>query len=179
MMRIAKRLAAGQAGNSAVEMALVTPLLLVLIFATFEAGYYFMSEHMVQKAVRDAARYGARLPLVESDGTQNYNCGTTTIGTTTVNRIQKLARTGTPTGTSSNRLAGWTADNMTTVTLTCDASTNSYVAKGVYKDFPNAGAVPVITVSAAVPYPMLFSAFGMGSGSLTLNAKSQAAVFGA
>ena len=62
MMRPFARLASDRSGTSAVEMAMATPLLLVLLIGTFELGYYFLSEHVVQKAVRDAARYAARLP---------------------------------------------------------------------------------------------------------------------
>ena len=88
-------------------------------------------------------------------------------------QIQRVARTGQPDGTTS-RLLGWTADNMTTVTLTCDTS-GTYT--GIYTDFP--GGVPVITVSAAVPYPTLFGMLGLGTFSMMLNAQSQSAVFGA
>ena len=59
-MRTVRRLAADRAGSAAAEMALVLPLLLVIMFGTFELGHFFYSEHIVQKAVRDAARYASR-----------------------------------------------------------------------------------------------------------------------
>jgi hypothetical protein len=69
---------------------------------------------------------------------------------------------------------------MTTVTLACDSSSSdTYVNNGVYANFPNSGAVPVVTVSATVPYNMLFGSYVFGSATLNLNATSQASVVGA
>ena len=159
------RLAADRAGSSAAEMALVMPLLLVLMFGTFELGHYFLSEHVVQKAVRDAARYAARLPMT------SYPSCTVPAGTSTP--IQRVARTGLPDGTVQ-RLQGWSADTMTTVTLTC-TPTGTY--SGIYTEFPT--GIPVITVSASVPYPSLFGTMGIAIPTLKLNAASQSAVYGA
>ncbi len=167
-MMILRRLAADRAGSSAAEMALVMPLLLVLMFGTFELGHYFLSEHVVQKAVRDAARYAARLPLA------SYTGCPATVADPTLTRIQKVARTGLPDGTVQ-RLQGWSADTMTTVTLTCTPTGTPYT--GIYTAFPT--GVPVVTVSASVPYPTLFGALGLGNPSLQLNAASQSAVYGA
>lgn len=166
---------------AAVEMALVLPFLLALMFGAVDLGDYFMSEHAVQKSVRDAARYAARRALVESDGTVNYDCSSSppAVGNSVESDIQHVARFGDPAGTTA-RLPGWTADSMTTVTLTCDSdSTHTYVNSGVYNGFPNSGAVPVITVAATVPYNTLFGMLGLGATSLNLNAQSQAAVIGA
>src|SRR3546814_6902005 len=41
-------------------MALVSPMLILLMFGSFELGNYFLDEHVVLKAVRDGARYAAR-----------------------------------------------------------------------------------------------------------------------
>jgi hypothetical protein len=49
----------------------------------------------------------------------------------------------------------------------------------MYSSFPDNGAVPVVTVSATVPYTMLFGSYVFGSTTLNLNATSQAAVIGA
>lgn len=147
-------------------MALALPLLLVLMFGPFELGYYFMSEHVVQKSVRDAARYASRLSMA------NYPACTPTSAAET--EIQRVARTGTPDGSGAVRLLGWSADNMTSIVMSCDTS-GTYT--GIYTDFP--AGVPKITVTAVVPYPPLFGVLGLGSPSLTLNAQSETAVFGA
>ena len=181
-----RRLAADRAGAAAAEMAMIIPIFVVLIFGTFELGHYFMSEHIVQKSVRDAARFAGRLPITSYAG-----CAVDAAATTA---IQNVAKTGDPDGDSDNdgtpdrRLDGWTSAAMTTVSVACD-TTNTY--KGIYDDFP-AGA-PVVTVSATVPYPTLFATMGMGTATgakcasgqsdnivcLTLGAQSQSAVFGA
>lgn len=159
-----RRLLADRSGSSAAEMALVTPMLLALLFGTFELGYYFLSEHVVQKAVRDAARYAARLPV------ESYPSCTVPADTETA--IRKVARTGLPNGTVQ-RLQGWTADSMTTVQISCNAAMNT----GIYKDFPS--GAPVIIVSASVNYPTLLGSMGIAIPNLKLNAASQSAGFGA
>jgi len=166
MMRRLTRLASDRSGASAAELALALPLLLILMFGPFELGYYFMSEHVVQKAVRDAARYAARLPM-----TDYLSC---TPSAAAEQRIQRVARTGTPDGTGTPRILGWSADTMTTVAMSCDTS-GTYT--GIYTDFPT--GAPTVTVTAAVPYPSLFGVLGLGNPSLMLNAQSQSAVFGA
>ena len=148
-------------------MAMVLPLLLALLFGTFELGNYFLAEHVVQKAVRDAARYAARLPMI------NYTGCPSNVVDPALTKIQKVARTGLPDGTVQ-RLEGWTADTMTTVTLTCTA-TGTYT--GIYTQFPT--GVTVIEVKATVPYPSLLGTMGIGMPSLTLGAASQSAVYGA
>lgn len=162
-----RRLAADRAGSSATEMALVMPLLLVLMFGTFELGYYFLSEHVVQKAVRDAARYAARLPMTSYPG-----CDATDDAEA---QIRRIARTGRPDdGGAPQRLQGWTENVMTTVTLTC-VPTGAYT--GIYTEFPT--GVTVVRVSASVPYPTLLGTMGLGVPSLQLNAASESAVYGA
>jgi Flp pilus assembly protein TadG len=152
---------------AAAEMALVLPLLLLLMFGSFELGNYFMSEHVVEKAVRDASRYAARLPV------SNFDCTSGTM--TDASSVQKLARTGKPDGADDDaRLRDWTADTMTTVTVECDTS-GTYA--GIYTDFPM--GVPVVTVSATVPYTTLFGLLGLGAATIDLNASQQAAVAGA
>ena len=151
-------------------MALVIPFLLILIFGAFDLGYYFVSEHVVDKAVRDAARYAARLPIAD------YPSCTVPSGGTAEQQTQRLARFGNPSGGTLARLAGWTADGMTTVTIACDNS-SSYGTGGIYSDFPN--GAPVVTVTAQVPYNTLFGQVGLGTPTLNLNARGQAAVIGA
>lgn len=166
-MSIFRRLAPDRTGSSATEMALVMPLLLILMFGTFELGYYFLSEHVLQKSVRDAARYAARLPM-----TSYPSCAPTTDAQT---RIQRMARTGRPDdGGAAQRLQGWSANNMTTVTLSCEA-TGTYT--GIYIEFPT--GVTKVRVSASVPYPTLLGTMGLGVPSLQLNAASESAVYGA
>jgi hypothetical protein len=172
MMRKFLRLVGDTRAAAAAEMALVVPFLLALLFGSVELGYYFQSEHVVDKAVRDAARYAGRLPIGD------FDCSVPSVDATAMQQIQRVARFGDPDGTSNARLIGWTSDEMTAVSLSCDTdTTHSYVNNGLYVDFPS--GVPVITVRATVPYPTLFGMIGLGSLTFNLNATQQAAVFGA
>jgi len=166
-------LIADRSGSAAVEMALVIPILLTLMLGAVDVGNYFLSEHVVDKAVRDASRFAARLPLADYAG-----CSVPP-GGVAEQQTQRIARYGDPSGTGNARLAGWTADNMTTVTIACDDGSggNSWATQGIYADFP-AGA-PVVTVSATVPYNSFFGALGLGKLTANLTAQSQAAVIGA
>lgn len=164
-MTTLRRLAADSRAAAATELALVMPLLLLLMLGSFEVGNYFLSEHVVQKGVRDAARYASRLPI------SAYPSCVPTSATET--KIQKVARTGEPDGTAV-RVRGWTDDTMTTVTLACDTSGTH---TGIYAVYPFPDGVPVITVSARVPYAPLLGTIGFSSPSLTLNAASQSAIF--
>lgn len=167
-------------GTAAVEMALVLPVLMPLLFGAMELGNYFWSEHTLQKAVRDAARYAARLPM--TDYTFSGSCPNAYTPTaTTLQQIQRVAKAGDPDGdfdgdgTQDARLAGWTSDSMTTVTVTCDTS-GTYT--GIYSDFPH--GVPVVTVSATVPYDGFFGSLGfIDFSTFNLNATDQAAMMGA
>ena len=154
-------------------MALVIPILLFLMFGAVDVGNYFLSEHVVDKAVRDASRYAARLPLADYSG-----CAVPA-GGVAEQQTQRVARYGDPSGTGNARLAGWTADNMTTVTIACDdgSSGDSWATKGIYTDFPT--GAPVVTVSATVPYNSFFGALGLGKLTANLTAQSEAAVIGA
>lgn len=158
------RLAADSRASAAAEMALVLPLLLLLMFGSFELGNYFLSEHAVQKGVRDASRYASRLPISSYPG-----CDPT--GPVEL-QIKRVARTGRPDGTDA-RVAGWT-DAATVVELACDTSGTH---AGIYTVYPFPDGVPTITVKAAVPYLSLFGTLGLGDPSLTLNAQSQSAIF--
>jgi hypothetical protein len=167
MMR-ASHLLKDRTASAAAEMALVLPILLILIFGSVELGYYFMSEHVVDKAVRDASRYAARLPL-----TDYPDC--TSVDSTAALQIKRLARTGDPDGTIA-RLSGWTDDDMTEVMISCPGP-GTYANSGIYTDFPD--GAPIVTVKARVPYTTLFGILGLGVTTLNLNATQEAAVMGA
>lgn len=181
MTRLALLVLRDRSGTAAVEMALVFPFLLLLMFGSIDLGIYFLSEHVVDKAVRDAARYAARLPVINSDGSVNFDCSSNTVATTAQTSIQQVARFGDPSGSGTARLPWWTSNTMADVSLSCDppASGDSFVNAGVYAGFPNSGAVPRITVTATVPYDTLFGIAGLGVKSMDLRAQNQAAVIGA
>jgi Flp pilus assembly protein TadG len=165
---LAKRIRQDRRGSAAVEMAIVTPMLLALVFGATDLGNYFLSEHAVLNGVRDGARYASR----------RYppNCAAVTNDTGTIATATKyLVRTNSVDGTGPVRLNGWTDNATITVSVACN--TTSTYRGGIYT--ASTAGVPVITVSATVPYPSLFNAFGLTKTTINLNATAQAAAFGA
>lgn len=187
MMQLFRRLLRDRTAAAAAEMILVLPLITALMFGAVELGYYYFTEHAVQKSIRDAARFAGRLPV------SNFDCSTLTVNAIAAQQIRRIARYGTPDASTPSRIRGWSDDDMTTVSLTClNSSTLSYVNAGMYKDFPG-GTVPVVTVTADVPHPTLFATMGLSNAAanrcasqqnsswtcLRLWARSQSAVYGA
>jgi hypothetical protein len=152
-------------------MALVVPLLVTLMFGSFELGKYFWDEHLVVKAVRDGARFAARQSFA------SMPCGGTAANET---EIRNLVRYGKPTVTDTDqpRLYYWTDPATVTVSITCydnSGTDGARIYDGLYSD---RAVVPVVTVTAAVPYtPVVGGVVSLNSGA-QLNASSEAAVFG-
>lgn len=143
---------------------MITPLLITLMFGAFELGNYFWNDHIVAKAVRDGARFASR---------QSFSTMPCAGAATNATAINNLVRFGNIAGTGSPRLASWNNASMVSVTLSCGAA-STY--SGIY-----AGAtatIPVVTVSADVPYRSLFQRIGFDARSLRLRGRSQAAVMG-
>ena len=169
-MSTVSRLLGHTDGVAAAEMALVTPLLITLMFGSFALGNYSLSEHVVVKAVRDGARYAGRLPFSE------YDCANS-VNNARDDKIQNVVRTGQVAELSpdSSRLNGWTnaiEDSTITVSVSCAATTTG----GIYNG--KIGGAPVVTVSASVPYSSLLGTVGLTNPDLTLNANAQATVNG-
>jgi len=163
IMRLVRSLMRCKSGAAAVEMALVTPLLIIIMFGIFEAGNFFWNQHVVSKAVRDGARFAGRRPLTDYAG-----C---TPSTGVVNDTRNVTRTGLISG-GTPRIANWTDATSVSVTGSCSAGTTT----GIYRNNP-AGA-PIVRVTATVTYNSLFGALGFAADDLTLQADSQAAVMG-
>lgn len=147
------------------EMALVTPLLMVIMFGAFEAGNFFWNQHVITNAVREGARFAGRKPLAE------FDAETCAPSSSVVTDTQNVTRTGSVSG-GNVRVNGWTDANSVTVTAVCSETTTA----GIYQNQP-AGA-PVVTVTATVPYESLFGTLGFTTANLTLQANAQAAVMG-
>jgi Flp pilus assembly protein TadG len=142
--------------------------MIVLMFGAMELGYYFYSEHVVVKAVRDGARFASR------EGFDKYTCPGT-IDSNIESETQRVTRTNQVDAGGTARLPNWTNDSTVTVTLSCvDNSGGTY--SSIYDGL---AAVPVVTVSATVPYSSLFSKIGFDATALQLTASSQAPVMGA
>jgi Flp pilus assembly protein TadG len=171
MMRARSPLRCSRAAAAA-EMALVTPLLLIIIMGSVEVGNYFYNEHILTKAVRDGARYAARQSY-SYYGT-SASCASPSDATMIAN-VKTLIMTSLLSG-GTNRLALWNASTIT-VSASCQAAAGGQNMTGIYTG-RTAGA-PVVTVNASVPYvPIIGAALGMSWTGLNLNASQQAAVSG-
>ena len=150
-------------GAAAVELVLILPMALVLLFTSLEAGHFMWSEHKVIEAVRNGARFASRQ-------TMSTVCPSQT--GTIVSDVQTLTRTGKLGGTSPV-VPGWTANSQVTVTYRCA----TFLSTGIYSQLGSAGAT--VTVSATnLNYPVLFSAFNSFTGAAHLNASASTAVIG-
>jgi Flp pilus assembly protein TadG len=182
IVRSVARLLLDRQGAAAAEMALVTPMLIILMFGAMELGKYFLDEHVVVKSVREGARYAARQSLTKLSCTG----GTPTVDATVEGQIKNVVRTGIPDPvndtTDPPRVWYWPtfASNAGTVTVTLTCYDNSgggstTVYNGVYQDMTN---FPRVTVTAAVPYTPLLGSIGFSATGLHLRSTEQAAVMG-
>ncbi len=152
-----------RAGAAGAEMALVTPLLIVIMFGIFDAGSFFWNQHIVANGVRDGVRFAARQPLSAFSG-----CAPTTA---VRDATRNVTRTGRVTG-GTPRISNWTNAATITVTSPCSSGTTT----GIYKNNP--GGAPVVNVTATVVYQPLFNNLGFTTTNLNMKADAQAAVMG-
>lgn len=173
-MTVGARLLRSTRGAAAVEMALVTPLLLIIMMGSFELGNYFMNEHKLVKAVRDGARFAARQNF------SNYDACLGSPGGTVVADTRTLVMTGLLSG-GTNKLRNWTATTVN-VTMNCSATVDGQPMSGIYRDRKDASGTltgaPRVTVTATVPYQSVLGSLGFSGIGLNLNASQNAAVMG-
>jgi Flp pilus assembly protein TadG len=143
------------------------PLLLILLFGGIEAGHFVWTQHKLAEAVRDGARYAARLPLTElCDG------ATEVMTTDTEDDIILMTRTGQVANAAAQpKVPGWTADQ-----VDVDPNCGEYVTTGFYAayaaDFEGAGGPVVVVSTTGVPYPSMFDALGIIDPGARLSAHS-------
>lgn len=162
-----------KSGAAAAEMALVLPILITLMFGSFELGNYFLNQHVVIKAVRDGARFASRQNF------SNFPCTESKAdlapGGTVINDTKEVTRTG-QIASGSPRMASWQDGAHINVTYDCVTTSSNADYSGIYatKDY-----LPRVKVTvSAQPYGSLFAHFGILGTGLTLNAQAQAAVAG-
>jgi hypothetical protein len=133
-----------QRGLAAVEMTLVTPLLLLLMFATAELGRVLIQYNTLTKAVRDGVRHAATHALTGSTGV-------VLLEGALVEEIRNLVVYGNPTGAGSPLLEG--------------LATGDVEVSNAFAD--------EVTVSASHAYAPLWGGsiptFGIGSSDLSID----------
>lgn len=184
MMRMLLGLLRNDTASAAVEMALVTPLLLALAIGSFELGNMFMDQHALEKQVRDGARYAARLTIHSS-----YACPSTVFQDASAEtKIINVTKTGAVSGAGTPRwpTSYWARTcsgqaQTVTVGVRCVAKTqidagNNGVT-GIYSSLPGT-TIPVVKVSAAVKYRSVLAMVGFNATNVCLSAESEAPVQG-
>lgn len=159
-------------GAAAAEMALVTPLLLTIMFGALELGKFFWDEHLLVSAVRDGARFAARQSFA------SMPCGGPATNETQIKNVVRFGKANVVLGTDKPRLYYWTDPATIAVAIDCYGNTGvdgDRVYDGIYSAREN---VPRVTVSATVPYTPIVGTLGLRVGGIRLNASSEAAVFG-
>lgn len=173
MIRSIRHLRRDEAGVAAVEMALVMPLLLLIMFGCAELGNYFMNEHALVKSVRDGARFAARQSFA------NYTACSGSPGGTVVTDTQNIVAYGYVSGGTT--VVPGIAPSDVTVTTSCSTTAGGQTMSGIYSD-RKVGGTPsgaqIVTVAATVDYIPLMSTFGFTGTGYSLVAQSQAAVTG-
>jgi Flp pilus assembly protein TadG len=143
--RCARACRRSQSGLAMVEFVLSVPVLLLLMFATFEFGHLLIQYSTLNDAVRNASRYVAGKAIDATTGVLKTGSKWSSLATEGTN----LAIFGNIAGTGAPVLPSLNGANIITVT-------------------PN--GVANITVTAAYPYQPLFGAAVptfMGGGSIS------------
>lgn len=165
----ARRAIGSERGAAAAEMALALPLLLIILFGSIELGNYFRSEHVLLKGVRDGAVFAARQDVT-------YNCSSPTVPTSVKDDTRTLVRTGALSG-ESDLLPLWSDPSVQfDIDVECFNSAGGTTLAGLYQ--VSGGQVPVLIVTADLPYQSVFGSLGLGSPDLRLRATQQTAAFG-
>ncbi len=152
IIETARGLWRGRQATAAVEFAIITPVLLVLLVAVIDMARLMHDFHTVDRGLRDATRYLSRIPMVELD----IQCPANTLDQTAidVDQAKEMAMTGYIGGTT-NLLKYWdvaTDKGDITVSVDCKDNTGATIYEGVYGQFDN---VPRIMMSAQVDFPVL------------------------
>jgi hypothetical protein len=129
-------------GASLVEFSLVLPLLLLFAGGLAEFGLMLHQQQVITKSVRDAARYAARTSFAFKTCPLNSQAEWTQLVTDT----QTIALRGSINASAPLLLPSWNNVSMVAVADSC-------IAPGTLLSPAGGGNnIPVITVTATVPY---------------------------
>lgn len=149
-------------GSSAVEMVLIMPIMIILLFGAVEVGYYFYVEHQVIRGTREAARFAARKVIL----TAGTCPAASTVETDTLNRLYA----------SAPAVTSWAG---TTVSINCNSGfTTGLYSGGTGYDPSASESGPVLTINATGTTSTMFSFLGFVDTNWTINSKQHAAVIG-
>jgi len=154
-------------GTAAVEFAIVLPLTLLLLFGVFEIGRLLTDFQTITKSVRDASRFLARVEMTcpgtgpSTGPVQNYLVD---VGKEAIAKNLVLGGTVvTPTAAGDFLVKTWTDFSTVAASVACVANAGQY--EGVYT---NQALIPVVTVTATVPFNFLWGTIFINRASLSM-----------
>jgi Flp pilus assembly protein TadG len=171
------RLWRARGGIASVELALILPLLVLMLFGTIEVGRLLFDFHAASKTVRDATRYLTRIDAaalgLACPGVTVNNAAAEVTNAKNIALTGSIIDPGLP-GSKPYLLGYWTDAKSISVTVSCeDNSADTY--QGFYA---GAAWIPSITVSATVPIPLMNGwLLGLGD-TLTFTVSHKEAHFG-
>jgi len=145
------------------EFALVLPLLLVLLGGMLELSRAIYQYHVIAKGVQDAARFLSRRDEIVESGT----CPPGGDWSTAEGLAKTLALKGTLDGSADYVLAHWDDPNTITVSVRCEAAGS--MVSPLNPAAPGT-ALPVIEVSASVPFNDIGLLGFLGLNAFSINA---------
>ena len=161
-----KELPGDREGAALVEFTVLMPMLLLLLAGFIEFGIAIQQYHLVQKSMRDATRYLARVPHDKSTLFDATSCNAAPTGE--VLKAKNLVIYGNVAGTGTAKLADWTYDDICVTGPTSQTVTFNTVSTDVY----------VVGMSTAVPYTDLGFLSILGLTGFTLRGSHEQAFIG-
>lgn len=155
-------------GSAGAEFALLLPLLTVLLFGGIEIGRLLHDYHVVRESVRDAGRYLSRVEAVcSSASSASFSDGPFYTAAQHESRAQNLALRGDVNSSAPYLLGYWTDPNSVDIAIDCsiDNSADPKPYQGIYA---NRNFVPLVVVTATVPFTFLFGQLVTSSGTIDL-----------
>jgi len=119
-----------EGGIAVTELAVVTPVFLIMFLSTIELGHMIYYSITVEKGLRSAVTYAGRV--------EEHNV-------TTIQNTKNIAMTGSPSGTDDFLVSGWENAG---ASVTFSEDTYNQAMNGGVEDI----AETVISVTADVPY---------------------------
>lgn len=154
------RLARETKGATLLELTILLPVLIVLSLGVNEFGRALHHNHIVNKSVRDAARYLSRVPVA---------CPGGTIDAADIALARNLALTGYPSG-GSPLISYWTSPGTVAISVSC--------YNNIAGNFRGRQEIPIVRVSATVVYADLGMLGALGISTLTLSGAHEEVVVG-
>lgn len=171
LMKIAtvrRRLVQDNRGTAVLEMAIMTPVLLVIGLGVMEFGNLIFKRHLIEAGVREAGRYMSGMPIC-LDNTARDNAA-------------NLATTATIDGSGPDRVPGW---SLVRANITCPLKNAIFVGGTITLRGAVGGQLTVVRIDTTVNYGTLqlgmlnvLDRLGMGFNTLSFAVSHEERFYG-